>query len=100
MKAKVVWCRLVTRLEGSHVATKVHHLLERYLNTWLRIPLGEFYTFGNRAMFWLVHKLALGLYGWGWGTTQKLADAEAIKACAKHGTACKVTLQVCTTGAS
>jgi UDP-2,3-diacylglucosamine pyrophosphatase LpxH len=56
-----------TRLEGSHVATKVHHLLERYLNTWLRIPLGEFYTFGNRAMFWLVHKLALGLYGWGWG---------------------------------
>ena len=40
------------------------------------------------------------IYGWGWGTTQKLADGEAIKACAKHGKACKVSLQVCTTGAS
>lgn len=53
-------------LEGSHVATKVHHLLERYLNTWLRIPLGEFYTVGNRAMFWVVHKLAVLLFAWGW----------------------------------
>jgi hypothetical protein len=40
------------------------------------------------------------IYGWGWGTTQKLADGEAIKACAKHGKACKVSLQVCTTGAN
>jgi serine/threonine-protein kinase len=40
------------------------------------------------------------VYGWGWGTTQKLADTEANKACAKHAKACKVTLQVCTTGAS
>lgn len=53
------------KLEGSHVATKVHHLIERYLNTWLRIPLGEFYTFGNRVAFWTVHKLALALYGYG-----------------------------------
>jgi serine/threonine-protein kinase len=40
------------------------------------------------------------IYGWGWGTTQKLADGEALKACAKRGTACKISLQVCTTGAS
>jgi hypothetical protein len=39
------------------------------------------------------------VYGWGWGTTQKLADAEATKACAKHAGGCKVTLQVCTAGA-
>ncbi len=47
-------------LEGSHVATKVHHTAERVLNTWLRVPLGEFYTLGNRLLFWLAHKLALG----------------------------------------
>ncbi len=54
-----------TALDGTHVATKVHHLIERYLNTWLRIPLGEFYTVGNRVLFWLVHKIALGLGGYG-----------------------------------
>jgi UDP-2,3-diacylglucosamine pyrophosphatase LpxH len=54
-----------TRLEGSHVATKAHHLFERYLNTWLRIPLGEFYTFGNRLLFWIVHKMALALFAYG-----------------------------------
>ena len=37
-------------------------------------------------------------YGWGWGTTQALADAEALKACGKHATGCKVTQQVCTAG--
>jgi serine/threonine-protein kinase len=35
-------------------------------------------------------------YGWGWGTTQELADAEAIKACGKHASGCKVKRQVCT----
>jgi serine/threonine-protein kinase len=38
-------------------------------------------------------------YGWGWGTTQKLADTEAIKACARHAKGCKVKHKVCTTGA-
>lgn len=52
-------------LDGSHLATKVHHLFERYLNTWLRIPLGEFYTLSNRLMFYLMHKL--GLLGWSVG---------------------------------
>lgn len=54
-----------TTLEGSHVATKLHHGIERYLNTWLRIPLGEFYTLGNRLMFWMVHKLAVALSAYG-----------------------------------
>ncbi|MBX2803591.1 MAG: hypothetical protein KTR31_38285 [Myxococcales bacterium] len=37
-------------------ATNIHHLVERWLGTWLRIPLGEFYTKSNRLMFWLAHK--------------------------------------------
>ena len=39
-------------------------------------------------------------YGWGWGSTQALADGEAVKACSKHATGCKVTSQACTAGAS
>ena len=39
-------------------------------------------------------------YGWGWGSTQALADAEAVKACAKHAKGCKVTSKACTTGTS
>ncbi|MCB9668313.1 MAG: metallophosphoesterase [Alphaproteobacteria bacterium] len=45
--------------KGHQWSTTVHHLVERYLNTWLRIPLGEFYTLSNRLMFWLAHKIAL-----------------------------------------
>lgn len=54
-----------TTLDNSHVATKAHHMAERYLNTWLRIPLGEFYTIGNRVMFWLAYHLALGFFAFG-----------------------------------
>jgi len=46
-------------LDDSDVATRIHHLLERYLDTWLRLPLAEFYTVPNRALFWLTHQLAL-----------------------------------------
>lgn len=35
-------------------------------------------------------------YGWGWGPTQALADAEAMKACSKHANGCKVKRRVCT----
>jgi UDP-2,3-diacylglucosamine pyrophosphatase LpxH len=45
--------------QGHGWSTTFHHLMERYLRTWLRIPLGEFYTKGNRLMFWLAHKAAL-----------------------------------------
>ncbi|MBW1877762.1 MAG: metallophosphoesterase [Deltaproteobacteria bacterium] len=46
-------------LERGHSSTKIHHLVERYLNTWIRIPLSEFYTLGNRMMFWIVYQIAL-----------------------------------------
>ena len=36
-------------------------------------------------------------YGWGWGTTQKLADNQALKACEKLGPDCKVASRACTT---
>lgn len=38
------------------------------------------------------------VYGWGWGRTQALADAQAIKACSEHAKRCKVTRQLCTAG--
>ena len=44
-------------LEATHVATQVHHLVERLLRTRIRVPLEQFYTRSNRAMFWLFHKL-------------------------------------------
>jgi len=37
------------------------------------------------------------VYGWGWGATQELADAEAMKACAQHATRCTVKQRLCTT---
>jgi UDP-2,3-diacylglucosamine pyrophosphatase LpxH len=49
-------------LDGLHLATKVHHAIERYFDTWMRIPLGEFYTVGNRLAFWMIHKTALALH--------------------------------------
>lgn len=45
-------------------STTVHHAVERYLGTWLRIPLGEFYTRSNRLLFWLAHKVALVANAW------------------------------------
>ncbi len=52
-------------LEHGQWHTILHHGLERILGTWLRIPLHEFYTFPNRLMFWLAHKLAMGARAWG-----------------------------------
>ena len=43
-------------LRESELATLVHHLFERVLRTWLRVPLGHFYTRTNRLFFWLGHK--------------------------------------------
>ncbi len=37
--------------------TTIHHLVERWLGTWIRIPLGEFYTRTNRFSFWMGHKI-------------------------------------------
>lgn len=46
-------------LEAGQWHTYAHHLVERALGTWLRLPLGEFYTLPNRILFWLGHKVAL-----------------------------------------
>jgi UDP-2,3-diacylglucosamine pyrophosphatase LpxH len=46
-------------LDGSHLATKLHHAVERYLNTWVRVPLGEFYTRTNRFAVWFAHKVGM-----------------------------------------
>jgi UDP-2,3-diacylglucosamine pyrophosphatase LpxH len=45
-------------LAGTHVATVVHHLIERALNSWLRLPIEQFYTRPVRVAFWLFHKYA------------------------------------------
>lgn len=45
-------------LAGTHAATRAHHLAERVLDTWIRLPLENFYTFENRLAFWLFHKMA------------------------------------------
>lgn len=46
-----------TNLEATHQATRVHHLIERFFDTRIRLPLELFYTFSNRLMFWFFHKL-------------------------------------------
>ncbi|MGC6508678.1 MAG: metallophosphoesterase [Myxococcota bacterium] len=48
-------------LEQTHLATQAHHLIERILNTWIRLPLENFYNFENRLAFWCFHKLVLAI---------------------------------------
>ncbi len=44
-------------LRESELATLSHHLFERVMRTWIRIPLDLFYTRTNRLIFWLGHKV-------------------------------------------
>lgn len=37
---------------------KLHHSIERFMDTWLRFPLENFPTWENRLAFWGIHKLA------------------------------------------
>jgi UDP-2,3-diacylglucosamine pyrophosphatase LpxH len=46
-------------LEQGQWHTVVHHLVERWLGTWIRVPLAEFYTIANRLSIWTGHKLGL-----------------------------------------
>jgi len=46
-------------LEQADTVTRIHHLLERMLNTWIRLPLEQFYTLPTRLIFWVAHKLVL-----------------------------------------
>lgn len=40
----------------SSLMTRLHHLVERLTGIWIRMPLHEFYTPGNRLVYWLFHK--------------------------------------------
>ena len=42
-------------LEHSHVASLVHHGIERVLDAWIRLPLENYYTLPNRLAFWVVY---------------------------------------------
>lgn len=46
-------------LDQTHIATAMHHMTERMLDSWIRLPLENFYTLPNRVAFWLFHKFAL-----------------------------------------
>lgn len=46
-------------LEHGQWHTYIHHLVERALDGWIRLPLSEFYTWPNRVAFWLGHKVAV-----------------------------------------
>lgn len=57
------WCG--DHLAQAGVATRMHHGLERLLHVWIRLPLADFYNWGNRLAFWITHKawLAIKLRG-------------------------------------
>lgn len=43
-------------LEHGQWHTVVHHAIERWMGSWIRVPMGEFYTRTNRFVFWAAHK--------------------------------------------
>jgi UDP-2,3-diacylglucosamine pyrophosphatase LpxH len=63
-------------VNGSNAVAKLHHLVEQTFHVWIRLPLADFYNWGNRLTFWLFHKWwllasarnaaldALGLQAW------------------------------------
>lgn len=53
-----------SQLDDGQWHTKVHHLLERWLGTWIRIPISEFYGVPNRIVWWLAHKLGVASLAW------------------------------------
>lgn len=70
-------------LEQSHLTTRIHHLAERLLDTWMRLPLENFYTLANRIAFWIFHKYALlgHVRAWlyrrfGWKDAARAIEAE------------------------
>lgn len=43
---------IANNLRESGVATTVHHQVERLLDTWIRVPIQDFYTVAGRLTFW------------------------------------------------
>jgi len=71
-------------LEQTHLATQIHHMVERVCGTWMRLPLENFYTVGNRVAFWLFHKAALWTDAYG----------RVLRALGRHATADRMDLTI------
>ena len=57
-------------LDEAERRTRVHHVIERALGTWMRLPLEHFYTGWNRITFWSLHKIL-----WVRRRTSRIIDA-------------------------
>jgi UDP-2,3-diacylglucosamine pyrophosphatase LpxH len=44
------------QMQTASFLTRMHHGIERACNVWIRLPLADFYNWGNRLAFWLFHK--------------------------------------------
>jgi len=65
-------------LEQSHNSARIHHLAERLLGAWVRLPIQNHYNPTVRCFLWVIHKLVLGYRFLGW-----LGFSEFYKRC--HG---------------
>ncbi len=57
---------IANNLRESGVTTTVHHQVERLLDTWIRVPIQDFYTLAGRLTFWIAWhwtQVARLLYG-------------------------------------
>jgi UDP-2,3-diacylglucosamine pyrophosphatase LpxH len=61
-------------MDHGDVATRLHHLVERLFNTWIRLPVENHYTLAVRIALWLIHKLCLGLRFLRWMGFKKLFE--------------------------
>ncbi len=43
---------IANNLRESGVATTIHHQIERFFGTWIRLPLEDFYTVAGRLSWW------------------------------------------------
>lgn len=44
-------------VERAGLATRIHHGLERQLGVWLRLPVADFYSRGNRFFLWCTYQM-------------------------------------------
>jgi UDP-2,3-diacylglucosamine pyrophosphatase LpxH len=53
-------------MDQADTATRAHHLVERLLNTWIRLPVEKHYTMALRVSLWIIHKCCLMARGIRW----------------------------------